>query len=105
MEHIRTLSKRLFGALYRLEISAALASGDVVTLTTFAASLSSPPSLSSVAKELQVLESVGLLERQPTIGGMRSVYLRAVESPYWDTCRHLCTTTSKSALRKPTHSL
>lgn len=89
MELVRRRSKQLFGALYRLEVSAALHAGDVITLTSLSAALGSPPSTSCVAKELQVLEQAGLLERQPSVEGMRSVYLLPIESPYWDACRSL----------------
>jgi len=89
MEHVRRLSKILFGATYRLEVCAALRAGEMITLSTFAATLGSPPSLSCVAKELQTLESGGLLERQPQVNGMRAVYLNPIESSLWEACRSL----------------
>jgi hypothetical protein len=89
MEHVRRLSKQLFGGQYRLEIAAALTEGEVVTLTTFAATVGAPPSVSSVAKELATLEHVGLLRRLPPVAGMRSVYLEPVSTPFWDACRQL----------------
>jgi hypothetical protein len=96
MEHVRRLSKQLFGAFYRLEVSAALQSGQVVTLSSFAATLTQSPSMSCIAKELQVLEATGLLERQPNVEGMRNVYLRVIESPFWETCRELSKMVSPS---------
>lgn len=60
-----------------------------MTLTTFAASLPTPPGTSSVAKELQTLETSGLLLRQPAVPGMRSVYLLVIQSQLWDACRDL----------------
>lgn len=89
MEQVRAFSKRLFGAWYRLEVAAALVSGEIVSLTDLHQSLPHAPSVSSVAKELQVLEGLGLLERQPAVPGMRTVYLRPIVSPYWETCRSL----------------
>jgi len=85
----RRLSKSLFGAAYRLEVCCALRSSEVITLTSFVLKLTDRPSLSSVAKELQTLEACGLLIREPSVPGMRSVYLRAAESPFWDACRDL----------------
>lgn len=85
------MSKRIFGATYRLEIMAALSAGDIITLTDFSRRFAPPPGQSSVAKELQTLEEAGLIERQPSVEGMRSVYLKVVPSPLWDTCRALAT--------------
>ena len=89
MEHVRRISKKIFGATYRLEVMAALSAGDIITLTEFARRFSPPPGQSSVAKELQTLEEAKLIERQPSVEGMRSVYLKVVESPIWDTSRAL----------------
>jgi hypothetical protein len=89
MEHVRRLSKTLFGALYRLEVCAALEAGELVTLTGLAEMIGKPPSMSSVAKELQILEEAGLLVRQPPVEGLRTVYLDPLPSPLWDACRAL----------------
>jgi|GEM_PF-4680241 len=89
MEQIRRLSKQLFGAAYRLEVCAALTSGELVTLTSLAERTGRPPSVSSLAKELQILEQAGLLVRQPPVEGMRSVYLQPISTPLWETCRVL----------------
>ena len=89
-----TLSKSLFGASYRLEVCCAVRSSDVITLTSFISRLDNPPRLSSIAKELQTLEASGLLIREPSVPGMRSVYLRAVVSPFWDACRDLASSSS-----------
>ena len=86
----RRLSHALFGgAQYRLEVGAAIRSGDLVTITDLAGRLGDPPGKGSVNIELKVLESARLLERMPKVGSDRKVYLRAIESPYWDTCRTL----------------
>lgn len=106
MEHARRLSKVIFGATYRLEIFACLASGEVITLTGITERLGKPPSVSSVAKELQALETTGLLVREPSVPGMRSVYLRVSESPLWQVCRdlaeaaHLSQPTLRSAFER-----
>jgi predicted transcriptional regulator len=87
---VRELSRVLFGgARYRLEIGAALQEGDHVTITDLAETLGSPPTKASVNTEMKLLESAGLLERLPRTGRDRHVYLRAVESSYWQTCRDL----------------
>ncbi len=99
MEHeTRALSKVLFGALYRLEVMAAIDAGDLFTLTQIAQRLGTPPSLSSVQKELKILEAAALLGQQPRVGGMREVYYVAENSPIWDMARALV---SKSAYPEP----
>jgi hypothetical protein len=86
----RRLSHTLFGgAQYRLEVGASISSSDLVTITDLARRLGDPPGKGSVSLELKVLESARLLERMPKVGSDRKVYLRAIESPYWDTCRAL----------------
>jgi hypothetical protein len=97
MERVREFSKALFGASYRLEICAALTSGELVTLTTFAATLPTPPGTSSVAKELQTLETCGLLVRQPSVPGMRNVYLLVSDSQLWDVYRGLVEAIGKNS--------
>lgn len=87
-EPIRRLSRALFGgAQYRVEVGAAIREGDVVTISTLAEQLGDPPGRASVNVELKVLEAVGLLVRLPRVPADRHVYLAAVASAYWDTCR------------------
>jgi len=97
MEDVRALSKTLFGGSYRLEVACAVLSGDLISLTSFYQELRNPPSLSCVAKELKTLESAGLIVRQPSLSGMREVFYIAVESPFWETCRHIMATSRTHA--------
>lgn len=97
MEHVRALSKSLFGAYYRLEIGAAIESSAVFTLSSLHDELPHAPSLSCVSKEIGVFENSGMLVRQPQVPGMRSVYFQAQETSFWATCRELCATRAASA--------
>lgn len=88
-DRARALSKELFGAWYRLEIGAALRSGEPITGKDLSESLGEPPSRASVDAELKMLEACRLLERLPGVGADRRVFLRPVETSYWETCRQL----------------
>ncbi len=85
----RRLSHHLFGAQYRLEVGAAIYSGDLVTIKDLAKILGDPPGVTSVNTELKILEATKLLQRLPKVGSDRKVYLRAATLPYWETCRAL----------------
>jgi DNA-binding IclR family transcriptional regulator len=86
---VRQLSKRLFGAQYRLEVLAQISPQGSLHLTEFSRRLGSPPSISSVQKELKVLVEVGLLEEQDASGGAREVFYRPLPSPLWSCAREV----------------
>jgi len=87
---IRRLSSTLFGgAQYRLEVGAAITSGELVTIKDLADILGDPPGRASVNTELKVLERAGLLVRHPKVGSDRRVFLSPIECSYWRTCGDL----------------
>lgn len=95
MEHeqltqIRFLSKRLFGALYRLEVIAFIEQADAFNLTELSSRMGTPPSLSSLQKELKLLSAIGMLDEQSQVGGMREVYYLARPNPMWQAAKDLC---------------
>lgn len=51
--------------------------------------------------ELKILEAARLLERLPPAAGDRRVFLRPVESPYWETCRALVAQATASVVAEP----
>ena len=84
----RSRSKLIFGgASYRAEIGSVIRSGEVLCCAEIAARLADPPGRASINAEVRLLEQVGLLERLPRTE--KTVYLRAVETPYWEACRSL----------------
>jgi predicted transcriptional regulator len=85
---IRALSKRIFGAQYRLEILAKIRPDESFHLTELSQQLGTPPSMSSVQKELKVFLEAGLLEEQSSTG-MREVLYRALPSPLWLSARQM----------------
>jgi predicted transcriptional regulator len=83
----RALSRLLFaGAHYRVEIGAAIADDSAKPVNT--AELAEELNLSrqSVNRELQLLESVGLLIRVEQDSG-RKVYFLMQKSTYWAWCQ------------------
>jgi len=84
----RSRSKLIFGgAQYRAEIGSVIRSGEILCCAEITSRLSDPPGRASINAEVRLLEDAGLLERQPRTG--KTVYLRAVDTPYWDACRSL----------------
>jgi DNA-binding MarR family transcriptional regulator len=98
LRQLRQRSRWLFGAQYRVEVGAAIASGDgVVCIKDLAEELGDPPGMSSVNAELKVLERAGLLVRAPRQRGERRVYLLRQPSSYWGLCRELHEATRPSS--------
>jgi hypothetical protein len=90
MASTRSLSKKLFGALYRLEVIAFIEPGEAFNLKELSQRMGTPPGLSSLQKELKLLTAVGMLFEQPPVGGMREVYYVAQPSSLWRAARDLC---------------
>lgn len=85
----RFVSRAVFGgATYRIEIGAAIADRDIVNTAELAEDLGIVRQ--SVNKELQILESVGLLTRPPR-GEGRKVFLMKEPSAYWEWCKEAMT--------------
>lgn len=90
MDSIQNLSGILFGgAQYRLEVGAALSTGELTSIKGLVELLGDPPGAASVNTELKQLEKAGLLERLPRVGSERRVHLRSTSSTYWLKCRDL----------------
>jgi hypothetical protein len=54
-----------------------------------------------VNTELKLLEAAGLVERLPKVRSDRRVFLRPVETPYWDTCRWFIQAVLEGSPHKP----
>jgi hypothetical protein len=103
---VRSRSRALFGAQYRVEVGAAIARSDgIVCIKELALQLGDPPGTGSVNAELKVLERAGLLARAPRPRGERHVYLLRQESAYWGLCAELHAQGTKRTRRsrQPSH--
>jgi hypothetical protein len=90
------------GAQYRLEIGAALRAGETITIKDLASELGDPPGVPSVNTELKLLEAAGLVDRLPKVRSDRRVFLRPIETPYWDTCRWFIQAVREGSPHQPT---
>ena len=91
-EAVRAFSACLFGARYRLEVCAALHSGEVITATALSERLAIAnlnPSKASLGMELQKLRDAGLLSLEPKQPGDRHTYLVVRHSDIWTAARKL----------------
>ena len=84
------------------EIGAALRAGETITIKDLASELGDPPGIPSVNTELKLLEAAGLVERLPKVRSDRRVFLRPVETPYWDTCRWFIQAVLEGSPHQPT---
>lgn len=90
---IQRMSKRLFGAAYRLEIAVLISELGAAPInpTDVTKRLrddsEDPPAHSSVAAELEKLASCGLLV--PLKAPVRDAYFDRSKSEFWDLCREL----------------
>lgn len=101
---VQRLSKRLFGATYRLEIAVLiyeLGTGPInpTELTRQLRDVSeAPPAHSSVAAEIEKLASCGLL--LPVRTAVRDAYFERVESAFWESCARLRNEVRRDGLAK-----
>jgi len=86
---VRGLSKRLFGALYRLEVIAQVEPGRAFSLIEMSTRIGAPPSISSLQKELKLLCVLGMLTPQPPMPGTREQFYVAAPSPLWEASREM----------------
>lgn len=90
VESLRAASSALFGAMYRVEIGAAIAEGaGVLSAKELAQELGDPPGYSNVSAECRVLRRAGLLVPAPRQKGERRLHLIQQDSPYWELCRDI----------------
>ncbi len=94
MGRVRTFSRALMGARYRLEVAVAIARGtSPFWATQVAGELHLP--LHYVTKEIHALETAGLIDPIDTPGDRRRFY-RRLESSFWPSVTQLA-----SELREP----
>jgi hypothetical protein len=100
LSETRELSHTLLGAQYRIEVGAAIAESDgIVCMVDLVNELGDPPGKSSVNAELKILERAKLLTR-PNIKKERRIDLIRQDSPWWDMCLAIRSTTARKRRRR-----